>query len=399
MPTIQSPQKAASPIRVLHSFPHRLGMSRICTTAWHEIDSSTRAGAQVTVMCGDSVRPFKQEVKVIQTLSKGSFRIPRKLVGVRRLCALHDWMVARSLPALRNDVDIVHAWPLAAVKTIQVAKQLGIPVAIERCNAHTRYAYDSVQQESDRLGIKLPPNFEHAFNQRLLEIEELEYESADALLCPSDFVVKSFLDQGFARSKLKRFIYGVDTNVFIPESRQRPHNRPFTMIFAGICAVRKGLHFALKAWLQSEACINGRFIIAGSFLPDYQKILKPMLAHPSVEQIGNRSDLPVLMRESDLFVLPSIEEGFGLVCTEAMASGCVPLVSEACTEICSHMQNSLVHKIGDIHALSHHIDLLFKNPDLLKMMRQAGILNRSKISWDAAGVSLANAYRDIRFNS
>ena len=63
--------------------------------------------------------------------------------------------------------------------------------------------------------------------------------------------------------------------------------------------------------------------------------LAPMLSHPSVRVLGHRNDVPELMRQSDILVLPSIEEGFGLVITEAMGSGCVPLASEACTEICT----------------------------------------------------------------
>ena len=54
-----------------------------------------------------------------------------------------------------------------------------------------------------------------------------------------------------------------------------------------------------------------------------------MLAHPSVKILGHRNDVPELVRQSDILVLPSIEEGFGLVCTEAMGSGCVPLVSRS----------------------------------------------------------------------
>ena len=55
------------------------------------------------------------------------------------------------------------------------------------------------------------------------------------------------------------------------------------MLFVGVCAVRKGLHFALEAWLKSPASADGRFLIAGEFLPDYEARLAPLLAHPSVE--------------------------------------------------------------------------------------------------------------------
>ena len=93
--------------------------------------------------------------------------------------------------------------------------------------------------------------------------------------------------------------------------------------FVGVCAVRKGLHFALEAWLQSRASHDGKFLIAGEFLPEYRARLSSMLSHPSIQILGHRNDIPDLMRRADLFVLPSIEEGFGLVCTEAMASGCL----------------------------------------------------------------------------
>jgi len=370
-------------------------MSRICTTAWYEIDSSVDAGAEVTVMCGDSVRPFSKQIVVRTTLAKGRWRIPYQLVGARRICAIHDWIVARKLPSLKGKIDIIHAWPLAAVQTIRVAKQLGIPVAMERCNAHTRYGYEVVQKESERIGVKLPRNYEHAYNADLLRIEEIEYEESSALLCPSDFVVKTFVDQGFKKEKLERFFYGVDTEIFYPNEEIMSTERPFTIIFAGVCAVRKGLHFALEAWLSSDASKKGEFLIAGDFLPAYKDKLDHMLCHPSIKILGSRNDLPELMRKSDLFVFPSIEEGFGLVCTEAMASGCVPLVSEACTELCKHHENALVHKIGDINSLSKQITLLYQNSELLTRLRNSGIENRPNISWDAAGESLLNAYKNI----
>jgi glycosyltransferase involved in cell wall biosynthesis len=130
-----------------------------------------------------------------------------------------------------------------------------------------------------------------------------------------------------------------------------------TMLFVGVCAVRKGVHFALEAWLKSPASQEGTFLIAGEFLPDYQEKLASMLAHPSVKVLGHRNDVPELMRMSDILILPSIEEGFGLVIAEAMGSGCVPLASEACTEICSHMKtgsDAQSGRRGSPDAAHHH---------------------------------------------
>lgn len=381
-------------LRVLHSFPLRLGKGGVCTTAWYEIDGAAAAGAEMLVMAGDSVKPFPHPVRVRTTLFLG--KVPYQMFGVRRACALHDWLVARKLPELAAQVDIIHAWPMGALETTKVARRLGIPVALERCNAHTRFAYEVVQKEYDRIGVTLPPDHGHAFNAEVLRREEEEYAQADGILCPSDFVMKTFLDQGFAKERLVRFFYGVDEELFYPDLTRLPQDHDgLTMIFAGVDAVRKGLHYALEAWLQSPASVQGTFLIAGDFLPEYRKKLAPLLTHPSIQVLGHSKDIPELMRKSDLFVLPSIEEGFGLVCTEAMASGCVPLVSDACTDLCVHMENSLVHKVGDTRSLSQHITMLHRDRSLLRRLRDVGLQRIPEINWNAAGRSLLNAYNDI----
>jgi len=167
------------------------------------------------------------------------------------------------------------------------------------------------------------------------------------------------------------------------------------MLFVGVCAVRKGVHFALEAWLKSPAHVDGTFMIAGEFLPAYAEKLAPMLSHPSVKVLGHRTDVPDLMRQADILVLPSLEEGFGLVCTEAMGCGCVPLVSDACTDICKHMHNSFVHHAGDVAALTEQITLLHQDRALLETLRQNSLNGLSEITWTAAGVKRLEVYREV----
>jgi glycosyltransferase involved in cell wall biosynthesis len=100
------------------------------------------------------------------------------------------------------------------------------------------------------------------------------------------------------------------------------------------------------------------------------------------------------MRKSDILVLPSIEEGFGLVITEAMGSGCVPLASDACTEICSHMKTGLMHHVGDVEALTQHVTMLHENRALLERLRAEGLEAAPGVTWTAAGRILLKAYRE-----
>jgi glycosyltransferase involved in cell wall biosynthesis len=381
-------------LRVLYSFPLRLGAGRICTTAWYQINSLAEARAEVLVFPASTCRPSASVVKVSPTLERGKLRLPYRVVGAMRAGAWHDHIVARRLKKLVGKIDVIHTWPLGALETLKAARRLGIPTVLERCNAHTGFAMEVVQKECERLGLTLPADHEHAYNAEKLRKEEEEYRLATRLLCPSDFVVKTFVEKGYSRGQLARHIYGYDEKVYYPSNEPRDPHRGLTMISVGVCAVRKGLHFALEAWLRSPASKTGTFLIAGEFLPSYQERLAPMLAHPSVKILGHRTDVPELLRKSDILVLPSIEEGFGLVITEAMGSGCVPLASEACTEICSHMKTGLMHRIGDVDALTQHITMLHEDRALLKTLRTAGLEASPGVTWTASGRILLGVYRE-----
>lgn len=385
-----------SRLRVLYSFPHKIGAGRICHCAWQQVSGLAAAGAEVLVFPGAVHKPVLHEnVTTRPTLARGRFRIPYRLLGTKRACTLHDFIVARRLRRLAGQVDIVHAWPLGALETLRTARELRIPTVLERPNTHTRYAYEVVAKECERLAVKLPPGHEHAFQKDWLEHEEVEYRTATRLLCPSDFVLKTFLDEGFQAGSLVRHQYGYDPRIYFPNGNLREHGKGLTVLFAGLCAVRKGLHFALEAWLKSSAHRQGKFLIAGEFLPAYAEKLSPMLSHPSVHVLGHRNDVPELMRSSDILVLPSIEEGSALATSEARGSGCVLLVSEAAGAICKHMENALVHRTGDVEALTSHFNMLDQDRALLERLRTVSLDTIQHITWSAAGEQLLHVYQRV----
>jgi glycosyltransferase involved in cell wall biosynthesis len=382
-------------VRVLYSFPHKLGADRICYTAWQQVNGLAAAGADVLVFPGALHRAVPQNVKVRPTLAWGNVRIPYRLLGRLRACVLHDYIVSKRLEKLAGQIDIIHTWPLGALRTLKAAARLGIPTVLERPNAHTRFAYEVVRKECQHLGVAMPRGHEHAFNPAILEREEREYDLADYLLCPSDFVARTFEERGFPAQKLSRHQYGFDDKLYYPDSQKTAPNGGLTFLFAGGCAPRKGLHYALDAWLQSSAREYGTFLIAGNFIPGYAERLSMQLAHPSVKVLGYRKDLPDLMRQSDVLVLPSIEEGSALVSSEARGCGCVLLVSDAAGALCNHSENALVHCAGDTHKLAEHMNLLHEDRALLKQLRAASLSTLSTITWNAAGVKLLQIYRQI----
>lgn len=382
------------PIRVLYSFPHKLGAGGVCYAAYKHVKYLHEAGAEVTVFPGVLHRPLPEGIRVMPTISRGKFRLPYKILGRDRTSRLHDWIVSKRLARMKDQFDVIHGFPMGSLRTFRMARKLGIPTALDRCNAHTGFAYEVVEDECRRLGITLPPDHPHSYNAEILRFEEAEYREADYIMCPSEFVQRTFEERGYPKAKLERFRYGFDEKAIYPDDKPR-EDRGLRVLFAAGCAPRKGLHYALDAWLKSAASEDGQFLIAGEFVPGYADLLSGRLHHPSVNVIGFRKDLPEIMRSCDILVLPSIEEGSALVTYDARGSGCVLLVSDSTGAICEHGENALVHSCRDIDTLASHFDLLHHDPALLAKLRAASLETADELTWGAAGRDMLQAYQRI----
>ena len=381
--------------KVLYSFALKLGAERICWTAWQQVLGLRDAGADVTAMVGCLARPMPAGVRVKTTLSAGPLRVPYSIVGIQRAFAIHDLLVARWLEKHWREVDVVHAWPLGAMKTFEVARRHGIPTLLERQNCHSLYAYRIVDEECRRLGVVLPEGYEHVYDPIALARELREYEAADFLLCPSDFVRKTFIHEEFNDAKLLRHRYGYDAARISPGEQRPLDGRPLVTLFAGLCSPRKGLHHALHAWLDSPLSKNGgRFLVCGEFADAYRDRLADLLVRPGVEVLGHRTDLPDLMKQADLFVLPSLEEGSALVTYEARGAGCVLIVSDAAGAVCEHRTDGMIHAAGNAAELSAHFAEVDRDRQFLHQLRARSIDGLDGLTWRSAGRRLADVYRE-----
>ncbi len=381
-------------MHVLYSFPDGIGKPGIGTTAFNQVRELAARVAKVTLYCTSQHRELPSNVRVVQTLSIGGRRIPHRALGIDRSYRYHDARVAFALRRIGTGVDVVHCWPRATIRTCLAAREQGIPSLREVPNTHTAHAFDVVARELESLGMAPVPGHSHTFSRGLLEREEREYEVAEALLVPSEYARRTFLDRGVPDEKLVLHRYGYDAERFFPTpngSRSRA-DRPFTAIFVGRCEPRKGLHHALRAWFDSGASDGGRFVICGSFEAGYREVLEPLLKQPGVEVHGFVRDPAALMRESDVFVLPSLEEGSALVTYEAQACGCVLVVSEATGARCRHGKDGLVHAPGDVATLTAHLRRLHQDPTLLERLRASALALSADLSWAAAGEELAEIY-------
>lgn len=379
-------------MHVLYSFPDRVGAPGIGTIAYQHVREVIAAGVDVSLYCTTLERDIPGVHTVVETMRVAGKRVPHRALGIPRSYGYHDMRVARAIKRRGEPIEVVHTWPRATLSTAKAARERGVPIAREVPNTHTAHAFDVVAREHARIGLPVSAENSHAFDAKVLATEEAEFAAVDALLVPSQFVYDSFLAADVPADRLSLQQYGFDPDRFYPGPADRKGAGKLTGIFVGRCEPRKGLHLALEAWTASTASDHGTFRICGSFAPGYREYLEPLLAHPSVEVLGFVADPGELMRQSDVFLFPSIEEGSALVTYEARASGCVLLVSEATGARCRNEVEGFVHRPGDVAALTTQLSRIDSDRDLLSRMREASLAGIDGLTWSAAGRALVETY-------
>jgi len=375
-------------MKILVSFPHALGSPGIGWTAWNQVNELVRRGHEVTVVAASVARPVAGAT-VTQSLALGGRRIPHRAVGRDRAFAWHDRVAERTYERVRPDV--VHLWPLAPGATAAAARAGGAAVVREAPNTHTVRAWRAVEEEVRSLGLSGAVATAHTADDAHLRMEQAEWDAATGVLAPSDVVADSFAAEGFSPDRIFRHQYG-----FTPGTRRvdprRADGRPLRAIYVGLGEPRKGLHYALRAWLDSDASRDGTFTIVGRMLPAYGDLLRDELSHPSVRVVGFSSAVGAALSASDVLLLSTIEEGSALVTYEAQGAGCVPLVSGAAGAMMDDGVHGLLHEPRDVSTLTEQLDLLSDDRERLAELSSASIAHSPELTWEAAGASLEAAY-------
>jgi glycosyltransferase involved in cell wall biosynthesis len=391
---MSGPEQGVFP-RVLYSFPHPLGRPGIGTTALWQVRSLVALGVPVTVwttslaVAGDELGPVHETLRVMGR------RIPHRAMGVDRTLHLHDRMVAHHVARNTERYDVVHCWPSATLHTAGAARRAGVAVVREVPNTHTAHAYEVAGRVHRVLGVQFAPNASHRSNGSRLRHELAEYDAVDLLLVPSDHVRDTFMTRGCDPAKLARHRYGFDPSRFRPATGAARAVPSFTALYLGSCEPRKGLHLALQAWIASGAADIGRLLVCGRFVPGYREHLAPLLAHPSVEVLPARSDVETLLQQSDVLLLPSLEEGSALVTYEAQGAGCALLVSDAAGAVVTHGVNGLVHPAGDVALLTEQLRMVATEPALTTRLRAGAREAAPALSWAEAGRRLLDIYLTV----
>ena len=282
----------------------------------------------------------------------------------------------------------------ASLETLRHAAQLGIHGTLNQIDP-SRVEYDLVAEE-ERNFPRLAARETMVPESYFVRIQE-EWESASAVVVNSDWSRDALERQGVPAAKLY-----VAPLAFKPISNARarePWKRELRVLWLGTLCLRKGLPYAIEAARQLEKD-PVRFTFAGPCDVQISNLNFP--ANSTYLGPVTRDNATRLYSEHDVFIFPTLSDGFGLTQVEAIAHGLPVITTKCCGSVVEHGRSGMVIPSRDVAALVEAIREFVDARELLPRMSTEALKRSADFGLDqvwpryAAAISSA---RDLAIRS
>lgn len=224
-----------------------------------------------------------------------------------------------------------------------------------------------------------------------------EYVSfADYFIVPSTISEKSLNEYGIQSDRILRVPCGVDLSLFSSPKATKEFGSSIKFLFVGNVTFRKGIHLLLKSFNQLPG--NNELFIAGLFDKKESFVIENM-TKSNIHFLGHltQEKLSILYKNCNVLVFPTLMDGFGLSCLEAMASGLPVVCSDAAgvSDIISNSNEGLIFKSSNTDELLNSMIFFINNPQFLKIMGEKSIELAKEYTWEKYEEEIGKKLKDL----
>lgn len=237
-------------------------------------------------------------------------------------------------------------------------------------------------------------------NPTVFEIEKNGMEYADHIITVSDLTRQTVIEKyGIPPDKVTTV-----HNAVVPLSEDllsipKPDNKDKVVTFLGRITMQKGPEYFVEAAAKVlKKNHNVRFVMAGS-----GDMMNKMIALAAKRGIADRfhftgflrgRQVYEMLKASDVYIMPSVSEPFGISPLEAMQMGVPSIISKqsGCAEI---LQNVIKTDYWDIYAMADAIHSIISYPAMYETLKQQGMEELKGITWEKAGQKVIDIYRRV----
>jgi glycosyltransferase involved in cell wall biosynthesis len=329
---------------------------------WHEVNALRSAGALAGVI-GKSPNVDKDN-------NPEKLGIPRHPFTIDFLTStyLQDFMY----DALFFNGNGFYNTARYAVDSLKDVER--IPVIVD----HPAHDLKESIAEFTNLGIKYP--FTHMTDPFLLDKFLYPVKHADLVICPSEYSVTHTMDFGVPREKCVVIRHGCTP----PTTTQQP-DPEFKVINIGQLGPDKGHFYLWQAWGQlKQAGLKGKLILAGEGTAQIPTVFGQQPDAECLGYVDSNWRLEQKLWEASVYVQPSVTEGFGIPCLDAMSHARPVIVTNTTgsSELVEDGKSGFVVPPRDPKAIASKVQYFADNLGEVKRMGDAAREVAKQWTWE-----------------
>lgn len=302
--------------------------------------------------------------------------------GANLMEEISRYALIASALALTEEYDIIHAHDWLTYPAGVAAKESsGKPLV---CHMHAT--------EFDRSGENV--------NTIVYDIEKEGMEKADRVITVSNMTRKTVIEKyGIDPGKVITVHNAVDQDMFSELQEVKRSLNEKIVTFLGRITFQKGPEYFIEAAykiLQKDN--NVRFVMAGS-----GDMLNKMIKRVAELRIADKfhftgflkgPDIDKMFALSDVFVMPSVSEPFGIVPLEAMRSN-VPVVISKQSGVAEILEHALKVDFWDVDAMADAIYGLCHYDAISRTFKKHGKIEVENLVWEDASLKIKEVYKPL----
>ncbi len=273
---------------------------------------------------------------------------------------------AKKLIKLKN-YNIVHAF--FGIPCGYIAMKLGLPYIVSLRGSDVPF-YNKRFYWMDRLFFK--------------RLSRKIWKKAKAVIANSKGLRDLALESS-PRQKIDIIYNGVDIEQFNKNQKSKIINNKFTILYVGRLIKRKGVKYLIDAFAKLNKEKDCQLVIAGSGNQEEElkKQAKDLNQSDYINFLGPvvHDDLPKIYHKSDVYILPSFNEGMSNTVLEAIASG-LPIVATdtgGTKELVYN--NGIIIEKGNTGSILNALLKLKADADLRQKMGALSLKKAEQMSW------------------
>ena len=237
-------------------------------------------------------------------------------------------------------------------------------------------------------------------NPTVFAIEKDGMNNADHIITVSNLTRQTVIEKyGINPDKVTTVHNAVEPLSEEIRSIKMQKGKDKVVTFLGRITMQKGPEYFVEAASRVLAKThNVRFVMAGS-----GDMMEKMMRLAADRDIADRfhftgflkgRQVYEMLAASDVYIMPSVSEPFGISPLEAMQMGVPSIISKqsGCAEI---LENVIKVDYWDINALADSIYAIIKYPALYNHLRDKGLAEIDTIQWKKAGAKVIDIYHKV----